>query len=153
MDQWGLQGQPHAEKLSFHRLARVLIANGQWDPMILHTGGIAQTCDALRLLDADPTAPGLPPGITPPSNAQATKWRGKVMGRIRERMEHTGEEPDFDATFLTALLTRQRNRCAKYGVKGVQAGNSLWSLSLDRIDSSRWYYKDNIIFVDRKSVV
>jgi hypothetical protein len=149
MDQWGLKGQTPAEKLSFHPLARVLIANGKWDPMILHTGGIDQTCDALRLLDADLTAPDLPPGITPPSNAQARKWRAKVMERIRVRMKHSGEEPDFDATYLTTLLTRQHNRCAKYGVKGVQAGNSLWSLSLDRIDSSRWYYKDNIIFVLR----
>ena len=62
-------------------------------------------------------------------------------------MKTHGEVPDFDCTFLTTLLKAQRNRCAKYGVKGVQAGHSLWSLSLDRINSERWYYKDNIIFV------
>jgi hypothetical protein len=145
--QFGLKGHTFAEKRSFHTIACVPIATGKWHPPILHAFGIEGTCTALQELDDDPMAPGLPPGINPPATAKATIWRNKLMGKVKERMKHHGEEPDFDGRYLTALLKNQRNRCAKYGVKGLQAGNSLWSLSLDRIDCSRWYYKDNIIFV------
>jgi hypothetical protein len=147
MDQFGLKGHTPEEKYSFHPIARVPIATGKWNPQILHTEGIDETCNALQRLDEDPMAPGLPPGVTPPSNTQASGWRGKLMSKIRIRMRPHDEVPDFDCTYLTTLLARQRNRCVKYGAKGVQASNSLWSLSLDRIDSDRWYYKDNIIFV------
>ena len=147
MDQFGLKGHTPEEKYSFHPIARVPIATGKWNPQILHTGGIDETCNALQRLDEDPTAPGLPPDVIPPSKTEATKWRGKLMEKIRSRMRPHDEVPDFDTTYLTTLLARQRNRCAKYGAKGVQAGHSLWSLSLDRIDSRRLYYKDNIIFV------
>jgi hypothetical protein len=144
---FGLKGHTPEEKRSFHDIASLPIANGIWYPSILHNMGRDDTLKALQELDVHPNATGLPPGINPPSTAQAGKWRGKVMQKARDRMKPHGEEPDFDCTYLTALLKAQCNRCAKYGVKGVQARNSLWSLSLDRIDSSRWYYKDNIIFV------
>ena len=145
--QFGLKGHTPDEKSSFHNIASAPIATGIWYPPILHNLGIDDTLIALQELDDDPNAPGLPPGTNPPSPAQAGKWRGKLIAKVRDRMKPHGEEPDFDCTYLTALLNAQRNRCAKYGVKGLQAGKNLWSLSLDRINSKRWYYKDNIIFV------
>jgi hypothetical protein len=51
----------------------------------------------------------------------------KLMSKVRERMSPHVKEPDFDCTYMTTLLAlqlSQRNRCAKYGVKGVQAGHN-----------------------------
>ena len=134
-------------KKSWHKQVSRLFRQEHWDPELLHEEGIGSTCKALQTLDdLGSDTLGLPLDVISPTDTEAAQWRHKLMSSILSRSkERNDAPPDFDESHLRQMLEDQHNRCAKYGVLGIQADGSPWSLSLDRIDSNRGYFKDNVI--------
>ena len=68
---------------------------------------------------------------------------GKRMSEIRYRAKTKGMDYDLDAEFLWKLYAQQNKRCILSGLPLVLNKNA----SLDRIDSSGGYTKDNVQWV------
>jgi hypothetical protein len=101
------------------------------------------------------------------SNSHLEKWtskdapRGKVnkkdeyspyrehMRRINNRKRDKGREVDVDKEYLKEVFEQQKGICVYSGVKLQHEikDNPITTASLDRIDSSKGYIKDNVQFV------
>lgn len=77
----------------------------------------------------------------------------KLFNRTKSRSKDIGVDFDLDVPYLYELLKSQNNKCRASGIglefstKSGLKGRSPWSPSLDRIDSSKGYTKDNVQFV------
>lgn len=69
---------------------------------------------------------------------------------VRYRSREKGFEHDLDLQFLKDLWEKQDGKCAVTGIPLVlenKITNPNFSASLDRVDSSKWYIKENVHFV------
>lgn len=67
-----------------------------------------------------------------------------VKTEVKSLITKENTEIEIDKTFLDSLRKKQNDRCALTGVKLSWIPNSLNVASLDRIDSSKGYTKDNV---------
>jgi hypothetical protein len=86
-------------------------------------------------------------------------WALRLLGTIRARLNNPqhkkkvaswGTTLDFDAEFLRDLYAKQEGRCYYTELlMDLTPGRNPWSISLDRIDNSRGYTKDNVVLATR----
>mgnify|MGYP001600285305 CR=1 FL=1 len=90
-----------------------------------------------------------------PNYGPNNKWHGeRPFGRwftnIRARAKKKGLGFDLDPSWLLTRLKATGGKCEQTGIKLSPPNNgplSPWSTSLDRIDSSKGYTKDNVQIV------
>ena len=74
-----------------------------------------------------------------------------LLGNSKARSKKLGYDFDLTKDFLFELWNKQEGRCALTNdVLSIEEGQSRWTgslVSLDRIDSTRGYTKDNVQFV------
>ena len=76
-----------------------------------------------------------------------------VVAGCRSRAKRKGLSVDIDVLYVTALLEKQDGKCAvtKINLESSECnsrkGSNPWTISIDRIDSSKGYTKDNIRLV------
>lgn len=65
----------------------------------------------------------------------------------RTRARHKGLEFNIDDRDIENLISQQNNRCFYSGIEFVNDNSRIYSMSIDRIDSSKGYTLDNIRLV------
>lgn len=91
-----------------------------------------------------------------PKRSDLEKHLAILINGCRSRLKHSkaksyrGIVLDIDYKFLRDLYDKQKGRCAISGLKmtyDVGQGRNHYNISIDRIDSSRGYTKDNVQLV------
>lgn len=83
-------------------------------------------------------------------NRSIEKYLFSTYYRCSRRERIRGGICDFDKTYLLELYNKQKGKCAITGIDMTYeagSGKKYNTISLDRIDSSKGYVKDNIQFV------
>lgn len=82
------------------------------------------------------------------------KISGSVIKIIRGSAKLRSLDFDLDAQFLNELFNTQGGKCALSGIDLILPSSkrkkNVWTASVDRIDSSKGYTKDNVQWVHKK---
>ena len=76
--------------------------------------------------------------------------KGTISNKLmstKKRARTDGFSFDLDNAFVTNLWEQQQGRCARTGVEMGRIGDKWTSPSIDRIDPSRGYERDNVQWV------
>jgi hypothetical protein len=85
------------------------------------------------------------------SKENLRRWTGRSFDAYLKyclsHCKNRGMKIEIDASFLTGLLSRQNYKCAITGVEMNHEVGSMYAVSIDRIDSSLEYTKENVQLV------
>lgn len=82
---------------------------------------------------------------TPPKTGEFVS--GKFFSNVRYEAARRNIPFDLDITFLDSLMKKQKHRCVYSGMPIDARTRGAITASLDRIDSNRGYFEDNVQFV------
>lgn len=78
---------------------------------------------------------------------KAKNWYRSLFFDCRKRAKKAGYELDFDINYILELYNNQNKKCYWYGIEMIPSSKAKYPFqpSVDRIDNTKGYSKDNII--------
>lgn len=82
-----------------------------------------------------------------------TKTLSTITAGCRNRARRKGYDCDIDYAYMLELLDKQNGRCAATGIlleasaANTKTYSNPWTISVDRMDNSKGYTKDNVRLV------